>query len=609
MLFFYVLQDILDTECNDSPLVLRKFSQKPPLPPNRHHSITRHNGRVSSPGERGGTRIQLNGHAAPPSECGITRIPLNQHVAPPAESRIPQNGHSAPPGECGGTRPASGDAMEARGSSSSEGSPWHPRVPLAPGESATDSNSTLEREIAALNQEMEHIKMECQEIIESHVRDQGAVKGAGEEEGTSRSPTAGTEPFKSPRMVPKMGTRMDYMKQVHAMQEGQEPPWVKYHHYEEIPAHYHDHCDKDKKGQSTGEDGKPDGGGGGGGGVLTLELKRGDGDGDGGNSLLTLNHNGHHTEPQPEHMYESIRNGSVCNGDDPPPLPPPLPLPRSPHGCNALPKSTSSNSVSKLSQTDEEMNASLQELYTQYADVMYTNTANLQHTIMVQQKLFQQQLAQRAWVQKRRSRNLSLSIETEEQLEALGKRTNSQESSKSQESSPSHKAQQPQQQDPPTAMEMPSASGGDSKIQMEWVVKRRADGSRYITRRPIRSKLLKERAKKVAEERTGMTTDDDAMSELKVGRYWPKGERKRHLEKARDHKRKKEQLKQKMEGGREVEETRKEPTAVDLGHKKMMRHKGKKVLDDFVTLQEMLAHGSREPEVTTYNPLLSVTTV
>jgi ligand of Numb protein X 3/4 len=54
---------------------------------------------------------------------------------------------------------------------------------------------------------------------------------------------------------------------------------------------------------------------------------------------------------------------------------------------------------------------------------------------------------------------------------------------------------------------------------MEWVVKRRPDGTRYITRRPVRSKILKERAKKITEERCGLTTDDDAMSELKTGRY------------------------------------------------------------------------------------------
>lgn len=105
-----------------------------------------------------------------------------------------------------------------------------------------------------------------------------------------------------------------------------------------------------------------------------------------------------------------------------------------------------------------------------------------------------------------------------------------------------------------------------------------------------------------------MTTDDEAMSELKVGRYWPKEERKKHIEKARDQKRKKElMMKAKMETLKE--EDKKEVNILELSHRKMMKHKGRKVLDDFVTVQEMLAHGSRVADGKSYNPLLSVTTV
>ena len=52
----------------------------------------------------------------------------------------------------------------------------------------------------------------------------------------------------------------------------------------------------------------------------------------------------------------------------------------------------------------------------------------------------------------------------------------------------------------------------------EWKVKLRKDGTRYVTRRPsARTNLLKERELVLTRERTGgMTTDDDAMSELKV---------------------------------------------------------------------------------------------
>ena len=70
---------------------------------------------------------------------------------------------------------------------------------------------------------------------------------------------------------------------------------------------------------------------------------------------------------------------------------------------------------------------------------------------------------------------------------------------------------------PPPSMPPPPIPGGDpSSDNWEWKVKIRPDGTRYIARRPTatRNKLLKERAKKFEER--GATTDDDAMSELKV---------------------------------------------------------------------------------------------
>ncbi|KAF5403203.1 PDZ/DHR/GLGF domain protein [Paragonimus heterotremus] len=60
---------------------------------------------------------------------------------------------------------------------------------------------------------------------------------------------------------------------------------------------------------------------------------------------------------------------------------------------------------------------------------------------------------------------------------------------------------------------------------MEWVVKKRSDGSR--------NRLLKERAKRVAEERSGLTTDDDAASEMKTGRHWTRTERRKQAGKSR----------------------------------------------------------------------------
>merc|ERR1719336_538918 len=62
----------------------------------------------------------------------------------------------------------------------------------------------------------------------------------------------------------------------------------------------------------------------------------------------------------------------------------------------------------------------------------------------------------------------------------------------------------------------------------EWKIKVRPDGSRYIARRPVRNLLLRQRERQIAEERSGFTTDDDAVSEVKTGKFWSKSERRNH---------------------------------------------------------------------------------
>lgn len=54
-----------------------------------------------------------------------------------------------------------------------------------------------------------------------------------------------------------------------------------------------------------------------------------------------------------------------------------------------------------------------------------------------------------------------------------------------------------------------------SKCAVHVQVKIRSDGTRYVAKRPVRDRLLKARAMKIREERSGMTTDDDAASEMK----------------------------------------------------------------------------------------------
>ncbi|XP_027787741.2 E3 ubiquitin-protein ligase PDZRN3 [Marmota flaviventris] len=156
-------------------------------------------------------------------------------------------------------------------------------------------------------------------------------------------------------------------------------------------------------------------------------------------------------------------------------------------------------------------------------------------------------------------------------------------------------------------------SATSSEPRMEWKVKIRSDGTRYITKRPVRDRLLRERALKIREERSGMTTDDDNLSEMKMGRYWSKEERKQHLVKAKEQRRRREFMMQsRLDCLREQQgaEERKEVSILELSHKKMMKKRNKKIFDNWMTIQELLTHGTKSPDGTrVYNSFLSVTTV
>ncbi|KAK9951833.1 hypothetical protein ABG768_017708 [Culter alburnus] len=155
-----------------------------------------------------------------------------------------------------------------------------------------------------------------------------------------------------------------------------------------------------------------------------------------------------------------------------------------------------------------------------------------------------------------------------------------------------------------------------SEPKMEWKVKVRSDGTRYITKRPVRDRLLRERALKIKEERSGgMTTDDDAMSEMKMGRYWSKEERKQHLMRAKEQRRRREFMQRsRLESLRENPlssgEGRKEVSIIELSQRKMMKKRNKKILDNWMTIQELMTHGEKAPEGSkVHNAFLSVTTV
>lgn len=140
---------------------------------------------------------------------------------------------------------------------------------------------------------------------------------------------------------------------------------------------------------------------------------------------------------------------------------------------------------------------------------MYTNMANLQQTMLLQQRLFRQALIhQKSQISNKHyytAPNLN-------QYQYIG-------------------SQQPQTHDT------------NHKSQcMEWKVKRRPDGTRYIVRRPIRNQLLRERATKINEERNDQTTEDDTISEVKIGKYWTKEARKKHMEKTRERRNRQETM-------------------------------------------------------------------
>uniref|UniRef100_A0A672Q8V9 PDZ domain containing ring finger 3 n=1 Tax=Sinocyclocheilus grahami TaxID=75366 RepID=A0A672Q8V9_SINGR len=152
-----------------------------------------------------------------------------------------------------------------------------------------------------------------------------------------------------------------------------------------------------------------------------------------------------------------------------------------------------------------------------------------------------------------------------------------------------------------------------SRPKTGWKVKIRSDGTRYITKRPIRDQLLKERALRIREERCSATTDDDAASELKLGRYWNKEERKQHAAQAKEQRQRRELLKQCCIESKEQAgalDDKKEPDIIQLSRKKMMKRRNKRIFDNWMTIQELLTHGTMSTDSTRlYNSFLSVTTV
>ena len=159
---------------------------------------------------------------------------------------------------------------------------------------------------------------------------------------------------------------------------------------------------------------------------------------------------------------------------------------------------------------------------------MYTNAENLQQTIWLQQQLFEQQMLARSSNQHPAVKrpNLHLMSTIEEDQVILTPTGSFPRSSLTRVNLEQQRyVGSPKEsffKGPPVDRHRNSYQDANTT---QWRMKKRPDGSRYITRRikpsPNRERLLRDRALAIREERSSeLTTDDDTMSELKLGKLY-----------------------------------------------------------------------------------------
>lgn len=158
------------------------------------------------------------------------------------------------------------------------------------------------------------------------------------------------------------------------------------------------------------------------------------------------------------------------------------------------------------------------------------------------------------------------------------------------------------------------------------------------TSRFSRSQLLRDRASQLANERSGMSTDEETSNDMLMGRYWTRTERKEQFLLAREQKQ--QQLQAKGAPAREAISRGGAPTegegpfigniglvdnrahgaleegrcnmALKLSQRKLSRLRNRKLLDDWITVEELLTHGTRldnQEDRMCPSSLLTVTTV
>lgn len=187
-------------------------------------------------------------------------------------------------------------------------------------------------------------------------------------------------------------------------------------------------------------------------------------------------------------------------------------------------------------------------------DTMYTNAANLEQTISLQQELFRQSMMQQQQRRKEQQRG-----------GAGGGGVKETDCSSNNNNINRKKRERINSKEKGVVVEGGGGGGGgvvlngqegdDPNQKMEWKVKRRPDGSRYIVRRPVQGRekglvngINSNRGTREQQQlnqqnhNNELTTEDETMSEIKMGRYWSREERKRHVEKAKERRLRQEQV-------------------------------------------------------------------
>lgn len=158
------------------------------------------------------------------------------------------------------------------------------------------------------------------------------------------------------------------------------------------------------------------------------------------------------------------------------------------------------------------------------------------------------------------------------------------------------------------------------------------------TSRISRNQLLRDRASQLADERSGMSTDEETNTDMLMGRYWSRMERREHFLLAREQRQ--QQLQARggnirdaiirggsiaagggasvgdgglldSRGGGAFAEGRCN-TVLELSQRKLSRLRNRNLLDDWTTVEELMSHGTRldnQEDMLCTSSLLTVTTV